>query len=112
VKSATGATPKLAKPNKKCSHRKRRVPKGKVRVKDGPWYLLRDRLDKTWEDKIEGAVLSFQDIDSLKRTLDQTRTFAEALIEMCANRSWFWTKACASLWRIPCFTKRFKYRPM
>ena len=51
-----------------------------VRVKDGPWYLLA-RPYKTWEDKIEGAVLSFQDIDSLKRTLDQTRTFAEALIE-------------------------------
>src|SRR6202521_4935708 len=52
-----------------------------VRVKDGPWYLLRIRPYKTWEDKIEGAVLSFQDIDNLKRTLDQTRTFAEALIE-------------------------------
>jgi two-component system CheB/CheR fusion protein len=52
-----------------------------VRVKDGHWYLLRVRPYKTWEEKIEGAVLSFQDIDSLKRTLDQTRTFAEALIE-------------------------------
>jgi two-component system CheB/CheR fusion protein len=52
-----------------------------VRVKDGPWYMLRVRPYKTWEDKIEGAVLSFQDIDSLKRTLDQTRGFAEALIE-------------------------------
>jgi two-component system CheB/CheR fusion protein len=52
-----------------------------VRVKDGPWYMLRVRPYKTWDDKIEGAVLSFQDIDSLKRTLDQTRTFAEALIE-------------------------------
>ena len=52
-----------------------------VRVKDGPWYQLRVRPYKTWEDKIEGAVLSFQDIDSLKRTLEQTRTFAEALIE-------------------------------
>jgi two-component system CheB/CheR fusion protein len=52
-----------------------------VRVKDGAWYLLRIRPYKTWEDKIEGAVLSFQDIDSPKRTLDQTRTFAEALIE-------------------------------
>jgi two-component system, chemotaxis family, CheB/CheR fusion protein len=52
-----------------------------VRLKDGPWYQLRVRPYKTWEDKIEGAVLSFQDIDSLKRTLEQTRTFAEALIE-------------------------------
>lgn len=60
-----------------------------VRVKDGPWYLLRVRPYKTWEDEIDGAVLSFLDIDiqiaremrSLKRTLDQTRSFAEALIE-------------------------------
>ena len=52
-----------------------------VRVKDGPWYLFRVRPYKTWEDKIEGAVLSFQDVDSLKRMLEQTRTFAEALIE-------------------------------
>jgi len=52
-----------------------------VRLKNGPWYLLRVRPYKTWEDKVEGAVLSFQDIDSLKRTLDQTRGFAEALIE-------------------------------
>jgi two-component system CheB/CheR fusion protein len=52
-----------------------------VRLKNGPWYMLRVRPYRTWEDKIEGAVLSFQDIDSLKRTLDETRTFAEALIE-------------------------------
>ena len=52
-----------------------------VRVKEGPWYLLRVRPYKTWENKIEGAVLSFQDIDNLKRALDQTRTFGEALIE-------------------------------
>ena len=52
-----------------------------VRVKDGPWHLLRVRPYRTWEGRIEGAALSFQDIDILKRTLDQTRTFAEALIE-------------------------------
>jgi two-component system CheB/CheR fusion protein len=52
-----------------------------VRVKDGPWYLLRIRPYKTSEEKVEGAVLSFQDIDGLKRTLDQTRTFASAMIE-------------------------------
>jgi two-component system, chemotaxis family, CheB/CheR fusion protein len=52
-----------------------------VRLKDGPWYMLRVRPYKTWEDKIEGAVLSFQDVDSLKRTLDLTRAFAESLIE-------------------------------
>ena len=52
-----------------------------VHLKGGPWYMLRARPYKTREDKIEGAVLTFQDIDALKRSLDQTRTFAEALIE-------------------------------
>ena len=42
---------------------------------------MRVRPYKTWEGKVEGAVLSFQDIDNLKRTLDQSRTFTEALIE-------------------------------
>jgi len=52
-----------------------------VRVKNGPWYLMRIRPYKTWEGKLEGAVLSSQDIDNLKRMLDQARIFAEALIE-------------------------------
>lgn len=52
-----------------------------VRVKGGPWYMLRVRPYKTWENKVEGAVISFQDIDNLKRSLDQARTFAEALIQ-------------------------------
>jgi two-component system CheB/CheR fusion protein len=51
-----------------------------VRVKSsGWWYLLRVRPYKTWEGKIDGAVLSFTDIDALKR--DHTRVFSEALIE-------------------------------
>ena len=45
------------------------------------WYLLRIRPYKTADNKIDGAVVSFQDIDQLKRTLDQTRYFADALIE-------------------------------
>ena len=52
-----------------------------VRVKGGPWYMVRVRPYKTWENKIEGAVISFQDIDALKRSLDQSRVFAEALLE-------------------------------
>jgi two-component system CheB/CheR fusion protein len=47
----------------------------------GKWHLLRVRPYKTWDSKIDGAVLSFQDVDSLKRTLDQTRQYADALIE-------------------------------
>ena len=47
----------------------------------GRWHLLRVRPYKTWDSKMDGAVLSFQDVDSLKRTLDQTRQFADAIIE-------------------------------
>ncbi|MCU1313110.1 MAG: Signal Transduction Histidine Kinase [Acidobacteriaceae bacterium] len=47
----------------------------------GRWHLLRVRPYKTWDNKIDGAVISFQDVDSLKRTLDQTRVYADALIE-------------------------------
>jgi two-component system, chemotaxis family, CheB/CheR fusion protein len=45
------------------------------------WHLLRVRPYKTWDNKIDGAVVSFQDVDSLKRSLDQTRQYADALIE-------------------------------
>jgi two-component system, chemotaxis family, CheB/CheR fusion protein len=48
---------------------------------DGTWHLLRVRPYKTWDNKIDGAVISFQDIDALKRNLDQARTYAELLIE-------------------------------
>jgi two-component system, chemotaxis family, CheB/CheR fusion protein len=52
-----------------------------VREKDGTWYLMRVRPYKTSENKIEGAVISFQDIDALKRSLEQSRHYADALIE-------------------------------
>jgi two-component system CheB/CheR fusion protein len=52
-----------------------------VREKDGTWYLMRVRPYKTSENKIEGAVIAFQDIDALKRSLEQSRHYADALIE-------------------------------
>ena len=52
-----------------------------VHEKGGRWYMLRVRPYKMWDTKIDGAVLSFQDIDALKRTLDQTRNYADALFE-------------------------------
>lgn len=52
-----------------------------VREKDGAWYLMRVSPYKTWDNKIEGAVISFEDIDALKRSLDQTREYANAIIE-------------------------------
>ena len=52
-----------------------------VHEKGGRWYMLRVRPYKMWDTKIDGAVISFQDIDALKRTLDQTRNYADALFE-------------------------------
>ena len=52
-----------------------------VREKGGTWYALRTRPYRTWDNKISGAVISLQDIDTLKRTLDQTREYADELIE-------------------------------
>jgi two-component system CheB/CheR fusion protein len=47
----------------------------------GRWHLMRVRPYKTWDNKIEGAVLSFQDIDDLKRNLEQAQLYADALSE-------------------------------
>ncbi len=47
----------------------------------GTWYLMRVRPYKTWDSKIDGAVISFQDIDAIKRNLDQTRLYADSVIE-------------------------------
>jgi PAS domain S-box-containing protein len=52
-----------------------------VRDSAGVWYLLRARPYKTFEQKIEGAVISFLDIDALKRLVDETRAYANTLIE-------------------------------
>ncbi len=82
-----------------------------VRLKDGPWYLLRVRPYKTWDDKIEGAVLSFQDIDSLKRTLDQTRTFAEALIENARESVLVLDEGLRVILANPVFCQTFQVSP-
>jgi two-component system, chemotaxis family, CheB/CheR fusion protein len=47
----------------------------------GAWHLMRVRPFKTWDNKIDGAVISFQNIDAMKRNLDQMRVFADSLIE-------------------------------
>jgi len=52
-----------------------------VQEKNGGWHVLRIRPYKTWDNKIDGAVISFQDIDLLKRNLDQTRNYADTLIK-------------------------------
>jgi two-component system CheB/CheR fusion protein len=52
-----------------------------VRGKNAGWYLMRVRPYETSENKVEGAVISFQDIDVLKRQIDEMRTFADTLVE-------------------------------
>jgi two-component system, chemotaxis family, CheB/CheR fusion protein len=52
-----------------------------VRDAAGIWYLLRSRPYKTSENKIEGAVITLQDIDTLKRAVEETRAYADTLIE-------------------------------
>jgi len=47
----------------------------------GAWHLMRVRPYKTWDNKIDGAVFSFQDIDAMKRRLDESRSYADSLIE-------------------------------
>jgi len=42
-----------------------------VRGNDGKWYLLRVRPYKTWDSKIDGAVVSLQDIDAVRRDHDK-----------------------------------------
>jgi two-component system, chemotaxis family, CheB/CheR fusion protein len=57
------------------------LQESEVRDAAGVWYLLRSRPHKTSENKIEGAVISFQDIDALKRVVEDTRAYADTLIE-------------------------------
>jgi two-component system CheB/CheR fusion protein len=52
-----------------------------IQAKDGTWYLLRVRTYKTKERHIGGAVLAFQDIDLLKRSLDESRSYIATLSE-------------------------------
>jgi two-component system CheB/CheR fusion protein len=52
-----------------------------VRTNEGGWQVLHVRPYKTWDDRIEGAVISLQDVDVLKRRLDQTREYADTLVE-------------------------------
>jgi two-component system CheB/CheR fusion protein len=52
-----------------------------VRDNSGCWYLMRVRPYRASENKVDGAVISFQDIDALKRAVEQTRAYSDTLIE-------------------------------
>jgi two-component system CheB/CheR fusion protein len=43
-----------------------------VQDTEGHWYLMRVRPYRTWDNKIDGAVVSFHDIDAFKRHPTQT----------------------------------------
>jgi two-component system, chemotaxis family, CheB/CheR fusion protein len=47
----------------------------------GTWYLMRARPYKTWDNKIEGAVISFENIDAFKRSVEHMNRYAAELIE-------------------------------
>jgi two-component system, chemotaxis family, CheB/CheR fusion protein len=57
------------------------VQEVEVQDSEGQWHLLRVRPYKTWDNRIDGAVISFQDIDSLKRVVESTKAYADALIQ-------------------------------
>jgi len=52
-----------------------------VRDTLGVWYMLRTRPYKTSENKVEGAVITFQDINALKHSVEESRAYADTLIE-------------------------------
>ena len=55
-----------------------------VQDQDGNWYLMRVRPYRTMDNRIDGAVIAFFDIDPIKRSLEQVnraRDYAEALVE-------------------------------
>jgi two-component system CheB/CheR fusion protein len=52
-----------------------------VRDNAGTWYLMRARPYKTLDNRLDGAVISFHDIDKLKHTLEETKLYADTVIE-------------------------------
>jgi two-component system CheB/CheR fusion protein len=52
-----------------------------VCTKEGVWHMLHVRPYETWDHKIEGAVISLQNIDALKRSLEHTRQYADTIVE-------------------------------
>jgi two-component system CheB/CheR fusion protein len=55
-----------------------------VQDSEGRWYLMRAKPYRTMDNRIDGTVLAFFDIDPLKRSLEQvnrSRGYAESLVE-------------------------------
>jgi two-component system CheB/CheR fusion protein len=73
-----------------------------VQARDDCWYSMRVRPYRTADNKIDGVVISFVDIDALKRGLDQAQAIVETVREplvvldadlrlLTANRSFYET---------------------
>jgi two-component system, chemotaxis family, CheB/CheR fusion protein len=52
-----------------------------VRDTLGRWYVLRTRPYKTSESKVAGAVITLQDIHAFKSSVEESRAYADTLIE-------------------------------
>jgi two-component system, chemotaxis family, CheB/CheR fusion protein len=57
------------------------VQEREVHENGGAWYLMRVRPYKTWDSKIDGAVISFQDIDDIKRQVNESRNYVDVLVQ-------------------------------
>jgi two-component system CheB/CheR fusion protein len=60
------------------------IQEREVQARDGRWYLVRARPYRTSDNRIDGAVLSYVDVDDMKRNLEATTTArdqAQAIIE-------------------------------
>jgi two-component system CheB/CheR fusion protein len=79
-----------------------------VRTTEGEWRMLHVRPYMTWDNRIEGAVISLQDVDALKRSLDQTRT---RLSKALANQFLCWMPSCTLRRRIQHSTGSLRLLP-
>jgi two-component system, chemotaxis family, CheB/CheR fusion protein len=57
------------------------VKEREIEARDGRWYSVRVRPYRTADNKIDGAVVSFVDIDAIRRGLDQARAIVETVRE-------------------------------
>ena len=82
-----------------------------VRTSEGGWQMLKVRPYKTWDNRIEGAVISLQDVDALKRTLDQTREYADTIVESAREPILVLNAALQVTAANPAFYKTFEVTP-
>jgi two-component system CheB/CheR fusion protein len=82
-----------------------------VRTNEGGWQVLHVRPYKTWDNRIEGAVISLQDVDALKRTLDQTREYADTIVESAREPILVLNAALQVTGANPAFYKAFEVSP-